>query len=388
MVRNERCPLCEAETDSVLQLRFNAKMKLPAAPEIRHCASDNFLFVASGCQVDYDEYYESLANDTYHAELSEGSLRSPIAELQLGYLSNALGGYLDRAKVVFDFGCGEASLLVELATKFPASSFFGFDPGPAAQVGMQKAMKLGLKNLTIADMKESVSQGLYELVIASHVFEHLIDFDLLQLLGSLLVEGGLLYVEVPNSLCYETHVRREFLYYFDRLHVNHFTPQSLTRLAAIYGFGYVKHFEYAFPYRGGGEYPALGVVFRKGEPSQAISSPSLIQSVERYIAQEKVKARTLADQFDACEGVLVWGAGDNFYRSSENDGPLSAPRNMVILDRRSQRILLGNRHYQTLDPHEGIQKYPWPVVVTVSEGRKSIAAQIQEIDPHRRIFFA
>ena len=98
MMRNERCPLCGAETDSVLQLRFNAKMKLPAEPEIRHCASDNFLFVASGCQADYDEYYESLANDTYHTELSEGGLRSPIAELQLGHLSNALGGYLDQAR--------------------------------------------------------------------------------------------------------------------------------------------------------------------------------------------------------------------------------------------------------------------------------------------------
>lgn len=388
MVRNERCPLCGAETDSVLQLRFNAKMRLPAEPEIRHCAYDNFLFVASGCQADYDEYYESLANDTYHTELSEGSLRSPIAELQLGHLSNALGGYLDQARGVFDFGCGEASLLVELATKFPASSFVGFDPGPAAQVGMEKAMKLGLKNVKIADRKASVSHGPYELVIASHVFEHLIDFDLLQLLGSLLVEGGLLYVEVPNSLRYEMQERQEFLYYFDRLHLNHFTPQSLARLAAAYGFGYVKHFEYAFPYRGGGEYPALGAVFRRGEPAQAISSPSLLESARRYIAQEKVKARALADQFDACEGVLVWGAGDNFYRSSENSGPLSALRNMVILDRRPQRILLGNRHYHTLDPREGIQRYPWPIVVTVSEGRKAIGEQIQKIDPHRRIFFA
>ena len=104
-----------------------------------------------------------------------------------------------------------------------------------------------------------------------------------------------------------------------------------------------------------------------------------LESARRYIAQEKVKARTLADQFDAGEGVLVWGAGDNFYRSSENSGPLSALRNMVILDRRPQRILLGNRHYQTLDPREGIQRYPWPIVVTVSEGRKAIGEQIQKI---------
>ena len=51
-MRSERCPLCGSETDSVLHLRFNVKMSLPAELEIRHCAYDNFLFVASGTQAD------------------------------------------------------------------------------------------------------------------------------------------------------------------------------------------------------------------------------------------------------------------------------------------------------------------------------------------------
>ena len=55
MARNRLCPLCGAETDAVLQLHFNEKMRLPTEPEIRHCAGDNFLFVAGGDQGDYDE---------------------------------------------------------------------------------------------------------------------------------------------------------------------------------------------------------------------------------------------------------------------------------------------------------------------------------------------
>jgi hypothetical protein len=38
MTLNRLCPFCGAETDNVLQLHFNEKMKLPTEPEIRHCA--------------------------------------------------------------------------------------------------------------------------------------------------------------------------------------------------------------------------------------------------------------------------------------------------------------------------------------------------------------
>lgn len=387
MIRNHHCPICGSASDAVLKLRLNTKMKLPTEPEIRYCASDNFLFVAAGCQQDYDEYYKSLANDSYHTELSGGNLRSPISQLQRDHLVEASGGFFERNRRVLDFGCGEASLLVELAIDFQTSVFFGFDPGPAAHIGLNKAVSLGLKNLFVADLKECTNRGPYDLVVASHVVEHLLDFDLLHLLNTLLVEDGLLYVEVPNALQYSTHGRQEFLYYFDRLHVNHFTPQSLARIAAKAGFGYVRHFEYGFPYRDGNAYPALGMLFKKGNPSSAISSPSLIEATKHYISQEKERARKVAAQFDAYEGVLVWGAGDNFYRSVENDGPLSRLPNMVVLDRRPQEISIGDRKYTTREPQSGIRLHPWPVVVTVSEARKSIGEQVTNVDPGRPIFF-
>jgi len=387
MMRSQYCPLCGSEAESVLHLQFNKKMKLPTELEIRHCARDNFLFVGAGCQSDYDEYYQALANDSYHAEVSSGNARSPIAELQKKHLVAALGGFFGGARKVLDFGCGEACLLVELASDFPSSTFFGFDPGPAAETGSNKAKVLGLDNLCVLDLKAAAEHGPYDLVIASHVMEHLLDFDLLHVLNGLLAENGLFYAEVPDPLQYETRKRREFLYYFDRLHVNHFTPQSLARLATGYGFGYLRHFEYTFPYRDGGEYPAVGMLFTKGGETTGVSSPSILEAVTRYISQEKVRAGKVAGQFDAFKAVLVWGCGDNFYRSIQNAGPLSGLRNMVLLDRRPQEITIGGRKYATTDPQEGIRRYAWPIVVTVSERRQEIIRQIAENDPHRRVFF-
>lgn len=306
-MRSQHCPLCGSRAESVLHLQFNQKMKLPTDLEIGHCARDNFLFVAAGCQTDYDEYYSALANDSVHAEVSHGNARSPISQLQKDHLVAALGGFFAGSRKVLDFGCGEASLLVELASDFPASTFFGFDPSPAAETGSNKAKALGLENLSIANLKAIAEHGPYDLIIASHVVEHLLDFDLLHLLNGLLHENGLFYAEVPDSLQYETRKRIEFLYYFDRLHVNHFTPQSLARLAAKYGFSYLRQLEYAFPYWDGGEYPALGMLFRKAAGDTEISSPSLLEAARRYIWREKERATDTAKQLDAFGGILVWG---------------------------------------------------------------------------------
>jgi 2-polyprenyl-3-methyl-5-hydroxy-6-metoxy-1,4-benzoquinol methylase len=362
-------------------------MKLPIEPEIRHCPTDNFLFVANGDQGNYDEYYQSLANDSYHAELAGADLHSPIAILQKSHLMTLLQDFFDKPRKVLDFGCGEASLLVELAGAFPSSMFFGFDPGPGAKIGSQKANLLDLSNMEITDLKASDRGDSYDLVIASHVMEHVLDFRLLLHLNGLLAENALLYVEVPNSLRYESYHRREFLYYFDRLHVNHFTPQALATLAAAYGFGYVRHFEYAFPYRDGADFPGLGMLFRKGAQRVEISSPEILDAANRYIAQERRRAETVVKQFDKFEGILVWGAGDNLFRSAENGGPLSGPLKMVLLDRRQQEIVIGKRRWSTVDPEEGILRNPWPVVITISEGRLSVSEEVKRIDPSREVFF-
>lgn len=387
MTRNERCPLCGGKAELILHLHFSTKMNLPTEIPIRCCVADNFLFVAEGCRTDYDAYYASLANDTYHTELSGESGLSPISRLQASHLMRILDGFFDRPKRTFDFGCGEASLLTELASKFPDSQFFGYDPSPASKAAAEKVRVFGLNNLKVLDLQASANQKPFDLVIVSHVIEHLIDFDLLRFLSELVCDDGLLYIEVPDALKYGIQQRREFLYYFDRLHVNHFTPQSLALLAGHYGFGCVNEVEYSLPYRDGGEYPALGMLCRKNGAPMTKASPAMLDAARRYIASEQLRAKDIAAQLDSYSGILVWGAGDNFYRSIENGGPLAGLRNMVLLDRRRQTVTVGDRNWQVANPQAGIRRHPWPVVITVSEGRKGLSEQVNQIDPARKIFF-
>lgn len=376
--------MCQSDSPALLQIHFNTKMNLPTEVTIRHCENDNFLFVGCGDQLTYDEYYKSLANDSYHAELANGELHSPISKLQRDHLLSLLGGFFDQGRRVLDFGCGEGRLLLGLASQFPSSLFSGFDPSPGAQIGLRRAQKIGLKNVSVSGV--GPGSGPYDLIIASHVLEHLIDFELLHSWNSLLHETGFLYIEVPGSLQYATYRRPEFLYYFDRLHVNHFTPQSLARLGARYELSYIGHVEYSFPYRDGMPFPALGMLFRKNRNPDAVISPSLLEVANLYISQEKQRAMSLNQQLRMLEGVLVWGAGDNFCRSIDNDGPLSNLLNMIVLDSRPQVVRIGCKSWKTESPAEGIRRFPWPVVVTVSAGRRSITQQVKEIDSARSIF--
>jgi SAM-dependent methyltransferase len=362
-------------------------MQLPTEVELRHCPADNFMFVSGGRQRDYNEYYTAVVNDSYHREVAAGASQSPIARLQYDRLTAVLGDFFAAPRKVLDFGCGEAALLLMMAARNPASTFFGFELSAAAQTATREAEALGLKNVRITGLEESATSGPYDLIVVSHVLEHLIDLDVIALLRGLLTDDGILYIEVPDALRYESHQRTEYLYYFDRLHVNHFTPQSLSRLMTGYGLGYVKHFGYAFPYRDGGEYPALGMLFQKGGGFAAANSLPVLEATNRYIRNENARARSLAGELDAFDGVLIWGAGDNFYRSIENEGPLSALRNVVLLDRRPREIAAGDRTYQAIDPDCGVRSYSWPVVVTVSEGKQEIRNRVAGIDPSRQVFF-
>ncbi len=385
-MRDSRCPLCGSESNLILQLNLSKKGDLPSRVSIRHCNVDNFLFVANGSQEEYDAYYASIANDSYHSELAEGSLHSPIAQAQYQKISAALDDFFDTPKSVLDFGCGEASLLAEIASNHPSSMFWGYDPSPAIKVAREKAKLLKLNNLMVSS-SPFTDNGSYDLIILSHVLEHLIDFELLDSMCSQLHNSGVLYIEVPDTLRYPEFERREFLYYFDRIHVNHFTPQTLSIVTARRGLAVIGQHSYSIPYRDGGEYPVLGMLFQRAKDPVGLISPSALISSERYIAAEKTRATVIASKLERNEGVLVWGTGDNFHRSVENDGPLSGLRNMVVLDRRPQEIVIAGERFQTENPLETIRNRPWPVVITISEGRDSLLRQVKAIDQERMVIF-
>lgn len=371
-------------TTHVLTMHFGPKFHLPTETKVQLCASDNFAFVTNCEQSDYDEYYAEIANDTVHREVAGDTVRSPIAQLQASHLAEVLPKFFDESRAVLDFGCGTGSLLTELALAFPDSHFYGFDPGPDAALAAQSARTLGLSNLTVQGLEDCFDKGPYDLLILSHVLEHIVDLEVIGVLKTLLKPGGWVYVEVPDALQYCESPRLEFLYYFDRLHVNHFTPTSLANLLGRYGLGYIRHLSYSFPYRDTGSYPALGMVLRDGVVSDPVQSENLSLKFTSYLESEQQRALIKANTLASHKGVLVYGAGDNFFRSLENNGPLSNVDKIVVLvDGGPYEISFRGEISTTMDPLDGLARYDWPLVMTISGSRDAIMRRVQAMDPDR-----
>ncbi len=130
---------------------------------------------------------------------------------------------------VLDYGCGWGSLLLSLGSGF---SLAGYDLVGEATSNLARTMRaLGRPfEAATVDAHGALSAGDFDLVIASHVLEHVVDDEaLLRSLRAALKPGGLLLVNVPiNELVP------------DPKHVRSYDAQQLERKLAGAGFEIVS----------------------------------------------------------------------------------------------------------------------------------------------------
>lgn len=81
--------------------------------------------------------------------------------------------------------------------------------------------------------------------------------------------------------------------------------------------------------------------------------------------------------------LLVWGAGDNFYRMMSNEGPLTLARNIVLLDSSPRTMAVNGRTFTAVAPEDGLCQSRAPVVITVSEASAAIIKAVHAHDPNR-----
>jgi len=387
----EKCPICGAANVSLLKrISFLKKSHLPDDAPIYCCEPCDFIFVRTAAsQQDYRNYYASTANDTYSDLAQDSYVRADgMAERYGRQAAEIVASFAVDARIdILDYGCGSGALLKELSSR-GFDSLYGVDFAPQSGWEPSERESDGQRpRFLLLDheggVPAAVSDMRFDLIIVSHVLEHLVEFDVLAKFFDLLKPGGCLYIEVPDAARYHEFERLEFFYYFDRLHVNHFSCWALKRLLSGFGFGLYKSFRYRFAYSGG-DFPALGCFFHK-----AGSVQSVMQAFRQYTADEIDRARRLRDRM-ATVGLplLVYGAGDNFHRNFNVGGPLTDLEIGCVLDRNHAMFPGGVLGIPVLDPAEGLRRYPGsPIAVAVSSGRREVRQLIQSIDTTGREIF-
>lgn len=165
-----------------------------------------------------------------------------------------------RSARVLDIGCANGGLLAALKAL-----------GYSDLVGVAPSSSCCERTRAVCDGKVMVGAlrslppglGAFDVVILSHVLEHVLDLNAsVRKLSALLTHSGVVYLEVPDAKRYADCLVAPFQD-FNTEHINHFGFFSLRNLLARAGLTFVSGGTKDIPTDTGARYPAVFAFFRR-----------------------------------------------------------------------------------------------------------------------------
>jgi len=278
-----------------MRLDFRRKDFLPDQILLYACPDCDLAFTWPREPDGYERYYGQVANDFITVVDKFRNLE------QRERLSRMITGR--RLNRVLDFGCGGGGLVSDLAARHSDVDFVGYD--------VNGDFPLGSGNLAFT---QSLPEDSFDLVILSHVLEHATDPVGLVLDIKSRLQPSLLYLETPDPHGYISRGQPQYLFYIDRLHINHFGLGSLTRTVGD-GYGLVEYGQYDMPYELGPVFPCQYALF-------AAARRDVEGLLMDYLADQDRMAAPLRTQIENRQ-FYIYGFGDNFFRNCLSGGPLA-----------------------------------------------------------------
>jgi 2-polyprenyl-3-methyl-5-hydroxy-6-metoxy-1,4-benzoquinol methylase len=156
-------------------------------------------------------------------------VRKSLAYSQFRYLKSYLKG-----KTLFEIGPGEGFIL-ELFEK-NNYNVFGMEASKENLDVISSKLRNGKIEIGFAEDISKINKK-FDVIILSHVLEHLVDFRKVLLnIKNLLVDDGIFFIEVPN--CKNFEMLEHSIY--TQPHLHHFTKLSLELLLEDLGFKIIK----------------------------------------------------------------------------------------------------------------------------------------------------
>ncbi|MDD0840114.1 methyltransferase domain-containing protein [Curvibacter sp. HBC61] len=383
------CPVCAqpgALALKTLSLPQPSGSPLPAGYRLMACTACDLVFADTPApQSAYDLYYQHCAK--YGGPTGTGAGLHSADQARLDQMADRLLAWRPQPQArVLDLGCGAGGLLSALMAR-GLQQVEGLDPDPSA-VQAARARGLRLREGLIHEATTHCAGERYDLIVLSHVAEHLRDLHSLPALARLLAPQGRLYIEVPHPGGYACGERPPY-YYFDSEHINHFSAQALARLLAPAGLQLLSTEAVQLPLAGGSHYPALAVVAGFGDDPRAGAAlspqPATVASVQRYLADCARGARLVPQPPLPPTGpVLAWGAGSWAQRLLGQDQlPRERLRAFLDKDPNKQGLQLGG--LPILPPEQGLRDHPGAaILVCVAIDPQQVAADLDALAPGAR----
>lgn len=126
---------------------------------------------------------------------------------------------------ILDYGCGNGELVKFLSKNY---SIVGYDP--------YGNFKKNDKNLS--NNINEIFNNKYDLIILSHILEHIVNFDdEFKNINNLLNKNGLILFEIPTLNCFEFKIYKNYFFHLDLpRHVNFFNKKNIELIFNKYLF--------------------------------------------------------------------------------------------------------------------------------------------------------
>lgn len=382
------CPICGSQALTVLahlNLPQSSNSPLPPGYRLLACPACDFAYADTpACQSAYDLYYQQLAK--YGGPTGTGAGQNPADQRRLEQLADRLEALLpDLDAAILDIGCGAGGLLQVLHNRGYTRAE-GLDPDPAA-VSAAHAQRLPVRTGLATESPEMYKGRRFDLIVLSHVAEHLRDLNWLNDLPRLLSPGGALYVEVPDPRGYDCS-HRPPLYYFDSEHINHFSPKALRRLFTRMGLTSIAFGDATLTLSDDTPYPALAAIATKLPTNIGIDSDghaSRVDTICHYLATSLQRGRMgLNIQPHLTSGpVLVWGAG-SWAQRLLGLGAIPLTQVRAFLDSAPNKQGQSLSGKPILAPAVGLSRYPdAQVLVCIAVNPGQVGDEIARLTPAR-----
>lgn len=311
-----KCAICNSENNILaFEQKFDNLIEFKDDVYIQKiviCRDCGFVFNnPSPSYSELSKHYTSWSN--YEMPQSKGIYSNEMANKWLRTYEFVKKGFPDDFRGnVLEVGC---------ATAFGLSIFksngwdvLGLDPS-------QKASEIANKQYGIRVINSLFDINLfsgkkYDLIIFSHVLEHIISpGELVKDLVSILNPNGLIYIEVPDMSNPDVPMG-----YFTYEHLNYFTPTALTNLMGENGYNLVCMEQFLGSMEIEPYYPVISALYK---PQKANHQKYVLindfkisnNAVENYIGKQNLQGKKIDKKINAvvekyaAERIGLWGAG-------------------------------------------------------------------------------
>jgi len=376
------CPVCLHSVVSVLRFqRFILPENHPLANgyEVVCCGRCGFVYADTATrQEDYDRFYASFSKYEDKRTGTGGGESSSDAR-RLDETARCIAGFVSRRDArILDIGCANGGLLLRLK-RLGLQNLCGFDL-PAGCVENTRKLGIAAEYGSVTDHPPGV--GKFDIIILSHVMEHLRDVRLAaRSVADLLKEEGRIYIEVPDASEYASHVVAPFQD-FNTEHINHFSIQGMGNLMGQMGFRGEGVGQKVFESSPGMPYPAHYGFWSKARPPidyQIRRDEMLVKRIQQYIAlsQEMMDRmdRRLKQALAKSPEVIVWGTGQLAMKLLV-ETVLSSATIAAFVDGNPINVGKKLKGIEIRAP-EQISGMPQPIVITTTLHQQAIAERIR-----------